>query len=328
MKSTKGNQQNHNQEDATNFSSSPTNDNCTKDAKNSDKASAIRSKHSVTEQKRRSKINERFQILRDLIPNSDQKRDTASFLSEVIQYVQFLQEKVQKYEGSGQAWSSEPSKLTPWRNSHWRVPNFGSPPPMKNTCSGVPSFLGRFDESNAVIPSTMQSSQQNAIDSDTSIVLLGKSNNLQTELPNQGLSMHIPMQTCVPDPVRNDGAFPVILPRPSSDAQLAECPINGDPLNPQELTVEGGTISISSAYSEELLSSLTHALQTTGVDLSQASISVQIDLGKRANREGTPGISALKDTEYPMPSGNQVIGHFHDPSNRDDMDQSHKRLKV
>ena len=30
------------------------------DAKNNDKASAIRSKHSVTEQRRRSKINERY----------------------------------------------------------------------------------------------------------------------------------------------------------------------------------------------------------------------------------------------------------------------------
>lgn len=30
------------------------------DAKNSDKANAIRSKHSVTEQRRRSKINERY----------------------------------------------------------------------------------------------------------------------------------------------------------------------------------------------------------------------------------------------------------------------------
>jgi hypothetical protein len=53
------------------------------DSKENDKASAIRSKHSVTEQRRRSKINERFQILRELIPNSEQKRDTASFLLEV-----------------------------------------------------------------------------------------------------------------------------------------------------------------------------------------------------------------------------------------------------
>src|SRR5690606_21941851 len=33
---------------------------CEADAKENDKASAIRSKHSVTEQRRRSKINERF----------------------------------------------------------------------------------------------------------------------------------------------------------------------------------------------------------------------------------------------------------------------------
>lgn len=36
---------------------------------------------------------------------------------QVIQYVQFLQEKVQKYEGSYQAWSSEPTKLMPWVDS-------------------------------------------------------------------------------------------------------------------------------------------------------------------------------------------------------------------
>lgn len=57
-----------------------------------------RSKHSATEQRRRSKINDRFQTLRQLIPNSDQKRDKASFLLEVIEYIHFLQEKVDKHE--------------------------------------------------------------------------------------------------------------------------------------------------------------------------------------------------------------------------------------
>lgn len=33
------------------------------DGKNSDKASVIRSKHSVTEQRRRSKINERYSLI-------------------------------------------------------------------------------------------------------------------------------------------------------------------------------------------------------------------------------------------------------------------------
>lgn len=81
---------------------------------NNQKANASRSKHSETEQRRRSKINERFQILRDLIPENDQKRDKASFLLEVIQYIQFLQEKIQMYEGAYQGWSSESFKLMPW----------------------------------------------------------------------------------------------------------------------------------------------------------------------------------------------------------------------
>jgi len=33
---------------------------------------------------------------------------------QVIEYIQFLQEKVQKYEGSYQGWNHEPEKLMPW----------------------------------------------------------------------------------------------------------------------------------------------------------------------------------------------------------------------
>jgi len=83
----------------------------------------------------------RFQVLREIIPHSDQKRDKASFLLEVsqdtflvylgyasgtmishfaswnfgqvIEYIQFLQEKVNRYEGYP-GWNSEPPKLAPW----------------------------------------------------------------------------------------------------------------------------------------------------------------------------------------------------------------------
>ncbi|CAN8252052.1 unnamed protein product [Cochlearia groenlandica] len=65
---------------------------------NEQKPNTPRSKHSATEQRRRSKINDRFQMLRQLIPNSDQKRDKASFLLEVIEYIHFLQAKVDKHE--------------------------------------------------------------------------------------------------------------------------------------------------------------------------------------------------------------------------------------
>lgn len=35
---------------------------------------------------------------------------------QVIEYIQFLQEKVDKYEGSYQGWNQEPPKLMPWVN--------------------------------------------------------------------------------------------------------------------------------------------------------------------------------------------------------------------
>lgn len=92
------------------------------DGKSSDqKPNTPRSKHSATEQRRRSKINDRFLKLREIIPHSDQKRDKASFLLEVIEYIQFLQEKVHKYEGSYQGLENKPSTL-PWGLSmdrHW-----------------------------------------------------------------------------------------------------------------------------------------------------------------------------------------------------------------
>lgn len=37
-----------------------------------------------------------------------------NFPLQVIEYVQYLQEKVQKYEVSYQDWSAEPTKLMPW----------------------------------------------------------------------------------------------------------------------------------------------------------------------------------------------------------------------
>lgn len=304
--------------------------NNTKDGKNSDKVNAIRSKHSVTEQRRRSKINERFQILRELIPHSEQKRDTASFLLEVIQYVQFLQEKVQKYEGSYQAWNSETTKLMPWRNSHWRMPSFASNPQgIKNGTASGTTFPGRFDENNITVPSSMHPNQQNPIDSDMGRDAFSKATDQQTELANQTMTMATPVQANVPVTVQTDGTFSHVQPRPVSDAQSSECQSASDTLShPDDLTVEGGTINISSMYSQGLLSTLTQALQSTGLDLSQATISVQINLGKRANRGLTSGIPIPRDQENPMPSGNQSVGHFQDISNGEDLNQAHKRMKL
>lgn len=298
----------------------------TKDGKNNDKASAIRSKHSVTEQRRRSKINERFQILRDLIPHTDQKRDTASFLLEVIQYVQYLQEKVQKHEGSYQPWSSEPTKLMPWRNSHWRMQNLPAhPQALKNGSGPESTYLGGFDENPATVTSTVQPNQQNLIEShpirDVSIKAMDQHN----DLANKAIATHMPLQAGMQVAVPNNSAFSDSQPRPVSD----QCPNTIDALNHHEdLTIDGGTISISSPYSQGLLNSLTQALENTGLDLSQATISVQINFGKRADRGMTSGPSIAKDNENPPPSSNQHMDHFREASNDEDLDQAQKRLKI
>lgn len=269
----------------------------TKDGKNSDKASATRSKHSVTEQRRRSKINERFQILRELIPNSDQKRDTASFLWEVIEYVQYLQEKMQKYEGY-QGWSSEPAKLMPWRNSHWRVQSLvGNPQTEKNDSVPGSTFPGRFDENNVTILPPMHTNPQIPVDSDLSRDVSCKLMDQQPELANKGMVMPMPLHANMGVPIQGDGVFSHPLQRPVSDANISECAINGDATSHQEdLTIEGGTINISSVYSQGLLNTLTQALESAGVDLTQATVSVQVDLGKRANRGLTSGMSVSKES--------------------------------
>jgi len=320
MKSAKGHQEEEEEEEETPPS-------IIKDGKNNNKASATRSKHSVTEQRRRSKINERFQLLRDLIPHSDQKRDTASFLLEVIDYVHYMQEKVQKYEGSYQGWVSEPAKLMPWRNSHWRVQNFvGHPQAITNGSSPGSAFTGRLDENNSSISPTIHSNQQNSIESDSSGDPSSKMVDLQPELTNKSIAMPMPLQATIPSSIQGDGVLSHSLQRPISDAQSTEYPRMIDGSNHQEdLMVEGGTINIRSAYSQGLLSNLTQALQSAGVDLSQATISVQIDLGKRANTGPTPGISLPKDPEN-SPS-QPSMGRFGDAGNGEDLGQAQKRLK-
>ncbi|THG22344.1 hypothetical protein TEA_010027 [Camellia sinensis var. sinensis] len=302
----------------------------------------------------------RFQMLRNLIPHSDQKRDTASFLLEVIEYVQYLQEKVQKYEGSYQGLNSEPTKLMPWRNSHWRIQSFvGHTQAIKNDSGPCSTFPGRFDENNITtsispvihpIPNP-----HNPIESDNpSRDPDGKPVEQQPVLPSKSIimpPMPMPLQASVPASVQGDDVIPHPLQRPISDARSTECPIMSDALSQQEeLMIEGGTISITSIYSqgrrrgrgvirEERVGAVAVAngsggggyrrweCESAGVDLSQATASVQIELGKRANRGVTSGVPIAKDPEN-TPSSHQPFGHFRDASNGEDLDQAQKRLKI
>ncbi|XP_010521479.1 PREDICTED: transcription factor BIM2-like [Tarenaya hassleriana] len=279
-----------------------------KDAKNSDKA-AIRSKHSVTEQRRRSKINERFQILRELIPHSDQKRDTASFLVEVC----YVGLDDGKWESPSRGSLDFCSRLVPvlisWfeqRNSHWRVQGFADHP-NNGSGPGTP-FHGKFEENNNMMTATTPAIQ-NPVESEHDRDVSFRPTDRQPELDNKGLSLSMSVAP-IPQLSHSHGG-----------AQSIESPARGSDLpcqQPEDPVIEGGTINISSVYSHELLTSLTQALEKAGVDLSHARLSVQIDLGKRSDQ----GVaSANKDPE----SDNEGAK---DPGCcEEESDHSYKRMK-
>nr|WIE96078.1 basic helix-loop-helix transcription factor [Loropetalum chinense var. rubrum] len=310
------------------------------DGKSNDhKANTPRSKHSATEQRRRSKINDRFQMLRELIPHSDQKRDKASFLLEVIEYIQFLQEKVHKYEGSYQGWNHEPTKLIPWKNNHRPAENIVDQSQGINSESGPAlMFAAKFDENNVAISPTIPRVVQNPVESDMSIATTFKAMDHPPGVTNKAVLRPMSLQPTIFSPVGTGGAAAQLSSRLASDAentasqpqsqiwQSRSCTTGSalatDKLKEQDLSIEGGTISISSVYSQGLLNTLTQALQTSGVDLSQASISVQIDIGKRANSRLPTPTSTLKDNE--TPSSNQAVAR----RSIEDSGQAQKRLKT
>nr|XP_029116532.1 transcription factor BIM2 isoform X3 [Elaeis guineensis] len=303
-----------------------------------------RSKHSATEQRRRSKINDRqvsehscqkprqewtmnlscrFQILRELIPHSDQKRDKASFLLEVIEYIRFLQEKVQKYESSIPGWSQDNTKLMPWVKVYFRSfwknarnnnesPGDGISDPsqvMKNG-SAPPGYMFSGSDNSIPVAPAMVSTAQNPTDSDMAAGLSYKAMETPTNFANNMTTQVQPQWL-----------------RPSGSA---DCAVSGEILNEQELTVDEGTISMSSAYSQGLLTTLTQALQSSGIDLSQASISVQINLGKRAINKrpaATVTTSGAKDHEDPV-SANQTMGHSRAGCSVEESSQAPKRHKA
>ncbi|KAK1316055.1 Transcription factor BIM2 [Acorus calamus] len=271
------------------------------------KANTPRSKHSATEQRRRSKINDRFQILRDLIPHSDQKRDKASFLLEVIEYVQFLQEKGRKYESTYPEWTNENAKLMPWKNS--RGPGESIVDLSQVIKNGsAPGLIISGNENS--IPVTPMISLRNAAESDN----INKGVAYKPmEVSNKAPTLPIPLQ---PGPVTPQAGRGGVLPpqqqRLTLDAENVashshaqwlrsctnECLSSTATLDKQEdLTVDEGTVSISTAYSQGLLDTLTHALQSSGMDSSQVNISVQINLGKRAISRPTIASSAKGDDE-------------------------------
>ncbi|KAG0609667.1 hypothetical protein M758_7G005000 [Ceratodon purpureus] len=398
------------------------------DAKNGDmRGGTPRSKHSATEQRRRSKINDRFQRLRDLVPHSDQKRDKASFLLEVIEYIQVLQEKVRKYETAEQGRHQDRIKSMVWDlckrgaggsgdetsqiNALVFAKDFSSgvgpvdikPVPDVNAdaCAERPSDQAALTSEVQSTGGTnaQQGSSRPACSIHSCVSSLDGEKENATVLTAQPLTVEVPLQQAIPLPYalpivpsklqreQDDGRATPASNSPAkeklSDLDPASSRENGynpgyarssspdhqfdmrprfsparqadhssgqeskaDPQMPAAATfvgridgaqgqpsttsasrqphgagqdqdnvskhvrhphthqndqatpgdgsaaslspdqrpprIQGGVINVSSVYSQGLLDTLTRALQSSGVDLSQANISVQIDLGKNA----------------------------------------------
>ncbi|KAK4767049.1 hypothetical protein SAY86_014800 [Trapa natans] len=266
-------------------------------------ANTTRSKHSETEQRRRSKINQRFQTLRDLIPQKDQKRDKASFLSEVIEYIQFLQDKILMYNESYQGYHQEPTKLTPWMNNSGTIDS--------HLESAQFARSGTSYENNFLINPG---------------VLAAATNSLQHDIENAG--GHVHMQSGIyasverggisnikQEPLRSVGNMtshlqPQLWPAVPFAADYSLPNSSQNQHKPQD--IENGE-NLSSAYSQGILNTLTQALQNAGVELSQTSISVQIDVRRRANPLAAASLLSSKDHENHQ-SSCQTVAYCEDGS--------------
>ncbi|KAG6513319.1 hypothetical protein ZIOFF_023643 [Zingiber officinale] len=263
-----------------------------------------RSKHSATEQRRRTKINDRqvislinhfrniFQIMRQIIPHSDQKRDKASFLMEVIEYIRFLQEKVQRYEAPSSTWNQDAAKLMPWKSSQPTSNGLSIPDEVIKT-DPDPPHLFSTNCIDGIVPVTIPPSGKQSsattgiiagISHKTELAPTCPSNLAFTQTWLQPRWFDIPKENCIAQPQRK-----LILNQDSmQDRPLITSSRLTDNMDKErfrlqeQLIIDDGTISISNTYSHGLLNTLAQALQSSGVDLSHAGISVQINLGKRA----------------------------------------------
>lgn len=97
----------------------------------------------------------------------------------------------------------------------------------------------------------MLSGSHNMIDHDPTRDIVGKTAERQPDLASKGIPLPMAMHANMSVPVRSDGVLSHPLQGTVSDAQSTECPTTSEQLNQQDdLTVEGGTISISSVYSQ------------------------------------------------------------------------------
>ncbi|CAL9111052.1 unnamed protein product [Musa textilis] len=264
-----------------------------------------RSKHSATERRRRTKINDR-QILRELIPHSDQKKDKASFLLEVIGYIRFLQKKVQKYESACPERNQKNSKSMPWINITKLPQNKSSQGLGDGSASPAYMFSQKYDETGI-------SFAQNPAEADESCTVSFKTIKSAKDFANVDSTASQSPSQWLRLPVR------------------ADCGASDSMLNGQgKVMIDEDKTSASTTYSQGLLNTLNQALQISGVNISQASISVEINLGKRAiDRRLTAATTTSSAEVHEDPvSANQAIEQSMKGSSSERPSQRPKRSRM
>lgn len=95
----------------------------------------------------------------------------------------------------------------------------------------------------------MLPSTQNPVESDPSREVPCKA--MDRDIVSKGIPLPVPLPASMSAPIRGDGVLAHSLQGPVSEAQSTQCPPTSETMNQHEdLAIEGGTINISSAYSQ------------------------------------------------------------------------------
>lgn len=276
--------------------------------RNAGKVNSHRSKHSETEQRRRIKINERFQTLRNLIPENDQKRDRASFLLEVTEYIQFLHEKLQLYEGTYQGWSAEPSKLMPWRSSSGPVEDFVEHSQMIRN--------GSAHEDNVVINPTLLASAQSSVEPNLTATALYRATDNSYMAADEAIAFNMPLQpnlfenaSVQPSPdAEHCTSQPQSLYGPGKQDTIESDVLSYGRNDQEQMKINGEEAGISSAYSQRLIDTVHQTLESIGVDISQANVRVELDIGKRSSSGVTATTLSIGENHDHAPKRRKTEG--------------------
>uniref|UniRef100_A0A0D3F9Y9 BHLH domain-containing protein n=1 Tax=Oryza barthii TaxID=65489 RepID=A0A0D3F9Y9_9ORYZ len=245
--------------------------------------STPRSKHSATEQRRRTKINDR-QASRGLKYFVNSCHTLIRRETKLLSFRRFLQEKVQKYEEADPERNHEDSKSMPWAKVYYRSCWRNT----KNTSQvqGEDLSPSTQDMNNEQYGPKHISAAQPALF------------NTQSVTSTTTSSSH--MATGTPQNLEKNSTPSNQPPWLSMSTMRQESePGNKMPNKHEKQTLHDENHSISSAYSQGLFNRLTEALKKSGLDPSQANIAVEINLAKRA-RDNTSDNSKINEDEEPI----------------------------